>query len=366
MEYVQERVATLHDFGDASPDAPVDRATVVVPLTDRDHASLAAEQVLSTLGDVDPQSVLVALRASDGNVDAVREWVDSIDVDADLLWCNAPAVRPLLDEHGVNGEAGKGRDVWLALGVAAARSEFVAVHDADATTYGPDHVPRLLFPLAEDYSFVKGYYARVENRRLYGRLCRLLYEPVVAALAESHDEPVIDYLGAFRYALAGEFAATSDLVRRLRPPRGWGLEVGTLGDAFREAGFEGTAQVDLGIHEHDHRAVSGRGGLSDMADEVAAALFNALADHGVAVDHEVLRERYRTTARRLVDQYAADAAFNGLEFDRAAEREQVDAYAESVRAPESDDRLPAWTETDLDPDELFDVSQRALDDVTGE
>jgi len=365
MEYVQERVATLHDFDGAAPEAPVDRATVVVPLTDRDHASLAAERVLSTLGAVDPESVLVALRADEGKVDAVREWVGSLDVDADILWCNAPAVRGLLGEHGLDGDAGKGRDVWLALGVAAARSDLVAVHDADATTYGPEHVPRLLFPLARDYEFVKGYYARVENGRLYGRLCRLFYEPVVAALADAHDDPFVDYLDAFRYALAGEFAGTSDLVRRLRPPRGWGLEVATLGDAFRTAGFEGTAQVDLGIHEHDHRAVSGRGGLSDMADEVAAALFAALDDGGVTVDFDDLRERYRATARRLVDQYAADAAFNGLDYDPADERRQVDAYAESVRPPETTDRLPAWAETDLDPDAVRDASRDALDDLTG-
>ncbi|WP_436930497.1 glycosyl transferase family 2 [Halosimplex halobium] len=365
MEYVQERVATLHDFDGAAPGAPVDRATVVVPLTDRDHASLAAERALSTLGEVDPESVVVALRADEGKVEAVREWVASLDVDADVLWCNAPVVRELLGEHGLNGEAGKGRDVWLALGVAAARSDLVAVHDADATTYGPEHVPRLLFPLARDYEFVKGYYARVENGRLYGRLCRLFYEPVVAALAETTDDPLVDYLGAFRYALAGEFAATSDLVRQLRPPRGWGLEVATLGDAFRTAGFEGTAQVDLGIHEHDHRAVSGRGGLSDMADEVAAALFSALDDGGVAVDYDDLRERYRTAARRLVDQYAADAAFNGLDYDPADERRQVDAYAESVRPPAAADRLPAWAETDLDPDAVCRASRDALDDATG-
>ncbi|WP_135364372.1 glycosyltransferase family protein [Halosimplex halophilum] len=365
MEYVQERVATLHDFGGAAPEAPVDRATVVVPLTDRDHASLAAERVLSTLGEVGPESVVVALRADEGKVEAVREWVDSLGVDADILWCNAPAVRELLGDHGLNGEAGKGRDVWLALGVAAARSDLVAVHDADATTYGPEHVPRLLFPLARDYEFVKGYYARVENDRLYGRLCRLFYEPVVAALAETTDDPLVEYLGAFRYALAGEFAATSDLVRQLRPPRGWGLEVATLGDAFRTAGFEGTAQVDLGIHEHDHRAVSGRGGLSDMADEVAAALFAALDDGGVAVDYDDLRERYRATARRLVDQYAADAAFNGLDYDPADERRQVDAYAESVRAPAAADRLPAWVETDLDPDAVRRASRDALADATG-
>jgi glucosyl-3-phosphoglycerate synthase len=366
MEYVQERVATLHDFGGASPVAPTDRATVVVPLTGRDHASLAAERVLSTLGEVDPDSVLIALRADESRVDTVVEWVDSLAVDADVLWCNAPPLERRLADRGLDGDAGKGRDVWLALGVAAARSEFVVAHDADATTYGPEHVPKLLSPLAAEFSFVKGYYARVENGRLYGRLYRLFYEPVVAALAETSDEPLVEYLGAFRYALAGEFAATDSLVRQLRPPRGWGLEVATLGDAFAHAGFEGTAQVDLGIHEHDHRAVSGPSGLSDMAGEVSGALFHALSDAGVAVDYDDLRGRYRAAAERLVDQYAADAAFNGLAYDRADEREQVDAYAEAVRPPDADRRLPAWVETDLAPDTVWADSRDALDDVTGE
>jgi len=365
MEYVQERVATLHDFGDAVPEAPLDRVTVVVPLTGRDHASLAAERVLTALGEVDPASVLVALRADEGQVAAVCEWSDSLAVDADLLWCNAPAVEARLADRGLGGPSGKGRDVWLALGVAAARSEFVVAHDADATTYGPEQVPRLAFPLAHGYSFVKGYYARVENNRLYGRLCRLFYEPVVAALDERHDHPLVDYLGAFRYGLAGEFAATSALVRQLRPPRGWGLEVGTLGDAFDAAGFEGSAQVDLGVHEHDHRAVGGPQGLTDMADEVADALFLALADAGIDVDYDDLRARYRETARRFVDQYAADAAFNGLEYDPAAERDQVDAYAEAVRPPVGDDRMPSWAETDLAPESVRAASRDAIDDVIG-
>jgi len=347
MEYVQERVATLHDFGGAAPAAPLDRTTVVVPLTARDQASLAAEHVLTTLDDVAPGSVLVALRADADRVASVREWVESLGVDAELLWCNAPPVEALLADHGLGGPAGKGRDVWLALGVAATLGEFVVVHDADATTYGPEHVPRLCFPLAREYSFVKGYYARVENDRLYGRLCRLFYEPAVAALDEISDASVVDYLGAFRYGLAGEFAATSDVVRGLRAQRGWGLEVGTLGEAFAAAGFSGTAQVDLGVHEHDHRAVGGPAGLSDMADEVADALFRVLADADVRVDYDSLCERYRETARRYVDQYALDAAFNGLDFDREGERDQVDAYAEAIGPPGEDQRLPAWAETEL-------------------
>jgi glucosyl-3-phosphoglycerate synthase len=360
MEHVQERVATLHDFDGANPPAPLDRTAVVVPVTARDHASLAAERVLSTLGEVGPDTVLVALRADESEVGRVREWVDSLDVDADVLWCNAPAVEDLLAEYGLDGPAGKGRDVWLALGVAARRGEFVVAHDADATTFGPEHVPRLAFPLARGHSFVKGYYARVENGRLYGRLCRLLYEPLVAALDERVDHPLVDYLGSFRYALAGEFAATSDLVRNLRVQRGWGLEVGTLGDAYEHAGFSGTAQVDLGVHEHDHRAVSGPAGLSDMAGEVADALFRALADAGITVDYDALRERYREHAGRLVEQYATDAAFNGLEYDPAGEREQVAAYAEAVTPPGPDRRPPPWAETDLAAEAVAAASREAL------
>jgi glucosyl-3-phosphoglycerate synthase len=364
MEYVQERVATLHDFGGAAPAAPLDRTTVVVPLTARDHASLAAEHVLTVLDEVDPGSVVVALRADPDRVGEVREWVRALGVDAELCWCNAPAVESLLAEHGLDGPAGKGRDVWLALGVAATMGEFVVAHDADATTYGPEHVARLCFPLAHDYSFVKGYYARVENRRLYGRLCRLLYEPAVDALADTVDAPVVDYLGAFRYGLAGEFAATSDVVRQLRAQRGWGLEIGTLGEAFAAAGFSGTAQVDLGVHEHDHRSVSGPAGLSDMAGEVAGALFRVLADEDVHVEYDALRDRYRETARRYVDGYALDAGFNGLEYDRSGEYEQVDAYAETIGPPGADERLPAWTGTDLSARTVRATAREALDRAT--
>jgi glucosyl-3-phosphoglycerate synthase len=362
MEYVQEAVTTLHDFGDAYPPAPTERATVVVPMTERDHAGLAAERVLRTLEELDLERVVVPLRAGPEEVRKVVAWIDGFDLPAEVLWCSAPAVESLLAEAGLDGARGKGRDVWLGLGVAAA-SDFVVVHDADATTYRRSHVPRLLHPLANGFRFSKGYYARVENDRLYGRLCRLFYEPLVRALADDRDDPIVEYLGAFRYALAGEFAATGEVVRGLRAQRGWGLEVGTLGEAFAAAGFEGTAQVDLGVHEHDHRSVGGPEGLGDMCTEVGAALFRALEDNGVVPDYEGLPERYRERAYRLVDQYAADALFNGLDFDRAAEREQVDTYVDGIRTPGPDERLPAWRDVDLDPGAVRERSAAAIDGV---
>jgi len=327
MEYVQERITTLHDFDGATPDAPTERATVVVPMTERDHASLAAERVFSTLSSVSPGRVLVALRATPEQVGSVRAWLDGFDLPLEVLWCNAPPVVDRLAEDDLNGTAGKGRDVWLALGVAAADTEYLVVHDADTESYAATHVPRLLFPLTAGYEFSKGYYARVESGRLYGRLNRLFYEPVVRALADAHDDPVLSYLCSFRYALAGEFAVTAGMARRTRVPRGWGLEVGTLGTAFSHAGFEGSAQVDLGQHEHDHRSVGGPDGLGDMCREVAVALFQILDDSGVDPDYGTLPDRYRETAAGLIEQYAADAAFNGLDYDRAGERDQVEAYA---------------------------------------
>jgi len=363
MEYAQERITTLHDFEGADPAAPTDRATVVVPMTERDHASLAAERVFSTLAAVSPGRVLVALRSDPDRVGQVRTWLEGFDLSLEVLWCDAPPLTEALDSAGLNGRRGKGRDVWLAMGIAAADSEFVVVHDADAKSYAPTHVPRLLFPLDRGFAFSKGYYARVENNRLYGRLNRLFYEPLLRTLEDAHDASVLSYLAAFRYALAGEFAMTASLARRVRVPRTWGLEVGTLGGAFEYAGFEQTAQVDLGQHEHDHRSVSGPDGLGEMCRSVGRALWWVLEDAGVEPDFETLPARYREHAETLIDQYGADAAFNGLAFDRGDEREQVDAYAERIAPPEEDTRLPAWTDAPISPETVRERSRAGLNAV---
>lgn len=363
MEYVQERIATLHNLVDPVPEAPVDRATVVVPMTEREYAALATERVLSTLEMVAPDRVLVPLRASPERVESFRRWLDGFDLDLELCWCNAPAVDSLLDERGLGGEAGKGRDVWLALGLAAADAEYLVVHDADERSYSGSLIPRLLAPLESDFEFVKGYYARVENRRLYGRLFRLLYVPLVRALAQTNDAAIVDYMSAFRYALSGEFAMTADLAKSVRAQRTWGLEVGLLGDVFDAVGFEGTAQVDLGFHEHEHRSVSGASGLTDMSRPVAEALFRVIEDETVTPNYETLRTRYLDVAEEMIDRYEADAAFNALEYDRSHELDQIASYAEAIRPPEPDHRLPAWRDVSLDPAAVRDASTEAVRSV---
>jgi len=365
MEYVQGWVATLHDLADPVPNAPVDRAAVVVPMAERDCGSDAAEGVLRTLERLNPARVVVPLRAPPERVAAVREWLSGYDLRTELLWCDGPRVNDLLADAGLDGDRGKGRDVWLGIG-RAADAAFVVVHDADTITYDASFVRRLLFPLGRGYEFSKGYYARVEDRQLYGRLFRLFYVPLVRTLLDAHPEPYLRYLDAFRYALAGEFAATAGAARRIRIPRQWGLEVGTLGDAFDVAGFSGTAQVDLGRYEHDHRGVGGSGGLSEMSRSVGETLLRSVVDHGVDVEFDTLARRYRETARGLIDQYELDATFNGFRFDRENEREQVTRYAGAVAEPTGpDDRLPAWDRAPIDPDAVAEAAAADVDDATG-
>ena len=351
MEYVQERVTTLHALTDHRPDAPTGRAAVVVPMTEREYGTLAAERVLSALETVAPARVIVPLRASPERVGPFARWLDGFDLDVETLWCGGPRLTELLADNGLDGDRGKGRDVWLGLG-RALEEEYVVVHDADTKTYSPALVERLLFPVANGHSFSKGYYARVEDGALYGRLFRLFFRPLVRALAdatERREAGVIEYLDAFRYALAGEFAATTDLVSTLRVQRGWGLEVGTLGETYANAGFAESAQVDLGRYEHDHRSVDGPTGLADMSRAVGEATLRAAEEGGVSVDYDGLADRYREAAEAMITGYETDAAFNGLDYDREDERSQAATYADALGKPGPDTRLPAWRDAPITP-----------------
>lgn len=361
MEFVQDRIATLHDLTGREPTVDVERVAVVIPMTEREHATLAAERLLSRLADLAPGRVIIALRCTPDLITTYQRWLDGFDLSTRILWCTGPTVRDVLADHGLDGEAGKGRDVWMALGIAAAEYPYIVCHDADAKSFTGTDVNRLAAPLAREFSFTKGYYARIEENRLYGRLLRLFFIPLIRTLRQQHSAEILDYLGAFRYALAGEFGVSADLATRFRIQRRYGLEVGTLGDAFDHAGFEGTAQVDLGRYEHDHRAVGGPTGLAAMAEQVGAALFNVVEDHDVVPDYRALRSGFETTAETLVRQYAADAAFNGLDYDIETERQQVDQYAESIHGPAEDDRLPPWQSLELTADDILAATRTDLD-----
>ena len=349
MEFVQEDITTLHDLGAVNCDCPLADTAVVVPVGENDLASPSVKRTLDLVCREPVGSLIVPIR---GPRQAVSELGRSLDPAATVLWCDSPQIRTLLEEMGVDPTGTKGLDVWLALAVATAENEHVIVHDADATSYTPEHLYRLRWPLTRGVSFTKGYYARMEDDQLFGRLLRLLWAPLMAALSESDADPLIDYLSAFRYALAGEFSGNSSTLRQFQIPHGWGLEVGILAEAFKHVGSTGTAQVDLGWHRHDHRPVAGPNGLSDMAAAVVGILLEVLRDNDIAVDYDQLEQQYRRQANQYQRQYAMDASFNGLRYDGDAEKAQIEQYAAAIQGATAPSLLPALSSTDLTADTI--------------
>ena len=96
-----------------------------------------------------------------------------------VLWNDGPRLRQIdaqLEKIGLAPqEMGKGRNVWYCLGyiLASGKGESVALHDCDILTYNRELLARLIYPVANpnfNYEFCKGFYSRVANGRINGRV----------------------------------------------------------------------------------------------------------------------------------------------------------------------------------------------------
>ncbi len=286
---------------------------------------------------------------------------------ATLLWNDGPRVREVLDRlraEGLEpGSRGKGRATWIAYGYVLATDEarVVAVHDCDIQAYSRELLARLCFPTVNpnlNYEFAKGYYSRVTDR-LYGRVTRLFVTPLLQAMKSVLGPlPLLEYLGSFRYPLAGECSMRTDLVRINRIPSDWGLEMGVLAEVFRNCSQKRICQVELvENYEHKHRELSENDpttGLHRMVVDIAGALIRNLASYGVQFDAGFLNTliaAYVRTAQDGVARYSDDAAVNGLVFDRHAEEVAVETFSRALRAgglgfvrdPMGTPQIPNWS-----------------------
>ena len=263
------------------------------------------------------------------------------------LWMEHPRIEGLfsmLDDQGISaGGPGKGRTCWFCYGYLLAREDVdvIALHDCDIRNYEKGLLTRLCYPVANPnlgFEFCKGFYARVSNT-MHGRVTRLFFTPLVRALLTLQPTtPFLRYLDSFRYALAGEFAMRADLARVNRIPSDWGLEVGVLAEVYRNCALARICQVDIADnYEHKHQVLSEgdpSGGLRRMTLEIAKNLFRTLAAQGCVLgdaEFRTLLVHYQQLAQDTINKYYADAALNGLRFDRHAEASAVTAFAESLR-----------------------------------
>lgn len=264
-----------------------------------------------------------------------------------VLWNDGPRLRKidaLLEQKGLAPkEAGKGRNVWYMFGyvLASDKARAVALHDCDITTYKRDMLARLIYPVANpsfSFKFCKGYYARVANNSMNGRVCRLLVTPLIRALKKvCGSNEYLDYLDSFHYPLAGEFSMQRDVIEDVRIPSDWGLEMGVLSEMQRNYSSNQICQVDVAdTYDHKHQDLSLEDrtqGLSKMSCDITKSLYRKMATQGEVFSHERIRTikaAYYRIALDLVDSYHCDAIINGLKLDRHTEGSAVEVFAENI------------------------------------
>jgi glucosyl-3-phosphoglycerate synthase len=264
-----------------------------------------------------------------------------------VLWNEGPRLQALDAELQALGlapkELGKGRNVWYCMGytLASNRSESVALHDCDIVTYDRELLARLIYPVANPrfyYEFCKGFYARVADGKINGRVSRLLVTPLLRALKKIFGEmEYLQFMDSFRYPLAGEFSFRKDVLNDIRIPSDWGLEIGVLSEMHRNYANNRLCQVDIAdVYDHKHQDLSldnDQGGLSKMSIDISKALFRKLATHGKTFNTETFRSikaTYFRIALDFIETYHNDAVMNGLTLDIHAEEKAVELFAQNI------------------------------------
>ncbi len=264
-----------------------------------------------------------------------------------VLWNDGPRLRALDEELTLLGlapkEMGKGRNVWYCMGyiLASGKSESVALHDCDILTYDRALLAKLIYPVANpqfNYEFCKGYYARVANGKINGRVSRLLVTPLIRALQRTCGfNEYLQFMDSFRYPLAGEFSFRRDVLNDIRIPSDWGLEIGVLSEMHRNYNHNRLCQADIArVYDHKHQDLSlnnDQGGLSKMSIDITKALFRKLATQGHTFSTEMFRSikaTYFRIALDFIETYHNDAVMNGLKLDIHNEEKAVEMFAQNI------------------------------------
>lgn len=351
-------ITTLHRLGEPDPVrlerelrdfAEARRLALVLPCHARELESAALGQIVRELAQISYlDQIVVGIDGADSAAwHSAQEIFSPISHRALLIWNNGPRIQSLLRKLVTSdldpGPIGKGRNLWLATGCVLAhrRCNVIASHDCDITTYSRDMLARLCYPVmnpALGFEFCKGFSARFSDR-LNGRVMRLLLTPLLRTLASilgPHE--FFDYLNAFRYPLSGEVCMNVDVLRRARVPSDWGVEIGLLTEVYRSTSPRQICQVDVAdVYDHKHQDLSFEDptrGLNRMAGEIVRCLFKAIGAQAISLDRRVFNTvlaAYAARAGETLHSYAADAALNGLHFDRRQEEVAIATFTQSVR-----------------------------------
>jgi glucosyl-3-phosphoglycerate synthase len=376
MNIDQRKIANIHDFFmdfDAMSNHLYSVKTkfpsgLVIPVFGKDISSPSLSKIMAEINNCDYLSkVYIALSAKDPrDYEEAMRVSRKLKVPCEVIWCNNPEVLAIFEELKGKGLdvtqlSGKGKDVWIAMGIASLDLFAFAIHDADIVSYTKMLPTKMLYPIIEpklDFFFAKGYYARInqDNKKMYGRIHRLFINPILEVLQEKlRYSKFLTYLQSFSYPLAGEMSLYSDIATHLRVPSDWGLELGLLSEVYRNASYGRICQVDLGFYDHRHKTIDQNSLLKTAEDSFITLLRTLTETENIDVSEPFLTSlqvAYKRLAQDKIRQYHADATCNRLDFDRHEEETNVDSlcsviltggrkYLENpVRA-----QLPDWLRT---------------------
>ena len=300
---------------------------------------------------------------------AKKAWkfFKKLKVPFSILWNDGPKLKKLDKELKkidlAPKQMGKGRNVWYCIGMAIARDEArsVALHDCDIKTYDRRLLAKLFYPVENplfNYEFCKGYYPRIADNRMHGRVARLLVNPLLTAMEKTIGKSdYIDFMKSFKYPLAGEFSFRRNILPELRISSDWGIEIAILSEMQRNYSSNNICQVELADnYDHKHQILSIKDsskGLSKMSIDIIKTLVRKLATQGYSFSKETFRSikaTYYRSALDLTDIYRSDAQMNGLKFDSHNEEKTVELFALNImkagelffESPMDTPFIPTW------------------------
>lgn len=323
---------------------------LVIPLLASEYTQpsnlVTFQRILRQLKDVTYVSKIIfgLDKATEEEAFVLKNLIESYEIRNYLIqWNDGPgfsAIYQKLNEAGFNiSEAGKGKNMFLSFGIAIALgAESVGLIDADIRTFRRVQLDRLFYPVVVlGYDFSKAYYARIMDNRLYGRVKRLLLDPLLIALKRKFTESkeqkmlnLIQFLLNFNYQLSGEVAFHVDLLKRMRFATNWGVEIFTLIEVYRKASAPAQVMFSKDPFDHKHQEASPDDrtkGLNRMAIDIVTTLMNALViEEGLEIADTFFRDlavTYQAVAEEQVKKYSDDSAFSDLGYDRDSEEHLI-------------------------------------------
>ena len=351
-------ISTLHDFGTKTTSeiekellsfSKQRKMELILPCLYSELEGNALPKIVKEISNTKYLDHIIVGLDKANSKQAKKAWkfFKKLNIPFSILWNDGPGLKKLDQELKKNNlapsELGKGRNVWYCLGMCIARdsARSVALHDCDIKTYDRRMLAKLFYPVVNptfNFEFCKGYYPRIAENKMNGRVARLLVFPLLTALEKTIGKSdYLEFMKSFKYPLAGEFSFRRNILPELRISSDWGIEIGILSEMQRSFSPQNICQVDLAdTYDHKHQVLSiddETKGLSRMSIDIIKTFIKKLATQGNTFSREKFRSlkaTYYRSALDLIDIYRNDAVMNGLKFDSHTEEKAVELFAINI------------------------------------